>query len=301
MYGPGPGSAEPGKNSVEHEPSRTALGTAALRALAAADEKVRGPDSLAELFVTEDVRRALKIPAAARSLFLSHITPGMYEYLIARTAFFDALVERALREGAPQIVFLGAGYDTRPHRFRDLIGPARIFELDARPTQQRKTDILKSSGIPIPPGLVHVPVNFNSDDFLEKLSSAGFDKRREAVFVWEGVSYYLPAEAVDATLRLIGSCLPGSSVAFDYACLSPENLQDEKVRHMREMHRTRYEGEPVRFGIRSPGIREFLGKRGFEIREHLTAEEMQSKYVSRPGAPSEKIPALFCLVEARVC
>lgn len=276
------------------------MGTATLRALAAVDEGVRGPDTLAGIFLTDNRRRALKNPAAARLAFSRHITPGMYEYLIARTAFFDALVERALREGAPQIVLLGAGYDTRPYRFRDLIGDARIFELDARPTQRRKIAILESNGIMAPPQLACVPINFNSENFLEKLGGAGFDKRLEAVFVWEGVSYYLPAGVVDETLRLISSCPPGSSVAFDYACLSPENLQDEKVRHMREMHKLKYEGEPVRFGIRGPGIGEFLANRGYEVREHLTAEEMQKKYVSRPGAPAEKIPALFCLVDARV-
>jgi len=59
----------------------------------------------------------------------------MYEYLIARTAFFDDIVEQALRENIPQIVFLGAGYDSRPYRFKDLIKETSIFELDIHTTQ----------------------------------------------------------------------------------------------------------------------------------------------------------------------
>jgi len=37
-----------------------------------------------------------------------------------------------------QIVSLGAGYDGRAYRFKDLAGDTRIFEFDARPTQVRK-------------------------------------------------------------------------------------------------------------------------------------------------------------------
>lgn len=56
--------------------------------------------------------------------------PGSYEYFIARTAFFDAAVRRALDENVPQIVLLGAGYDSRAYRFADRIRDTRIFELD---------------------------------------------------------------------------------------------------------------------------------------------------------------------------
>jgi O-methyltransferase involved in polyketide biosynthesis len=39
--------------------------------------------------------------------------PGSYEYFIARTAFFDAAVRRALDGNVPQLVLLGAGYSGR--------------------------------------------------------------------------------------------------------------------------------------------------------------------------------------------
>lgn len=287
------------EKSVEHEPSKTAMGTASLRALAAVDEAVRGPDTLAAIFLTDNRRWLLKNPVAARKLFSRHITPGMYEFLIARTSFFDGLFEQALREGAPQIVFLGAGYDTRAYRFQGIIRESRIFELDAGPTQRRKLEILKCNVVPIPRQLAFVPVNFNTDNFIQNLVRAGFDTGRLSLFIWEGVSYYLPPEVVDETLRLISSCLPGSSVAFDYSNYSTENLRDEKSRSMRERHNAKYEGEPVKFGI-GDDIGEFLAARGYEICAHLNAAEMQEKYVGFPGAPGERIPSVFCLAHARV-
>ena len=205
--------------SVDHQPSGTALATATMRALAAHDERkeIRGPDYLAETFLTEDRRSILKDSAKRQWVLKNKITPGAYEFMIARTAFFDAVVKQALGENVPQLVFLGAGYDTRPYRFRDVIQRTRIFELDAPPTQQRKQKLLEQASIPIPAQLAFVPVNFNIDNLREVLLGAGFETDQRSLFVWEGVTYYLSAEVVDDTLSCVSSCSPpGSSMAFDY-------------------------------------------------------------------------------------
>ena len=45
--------------------------------------------------------------------------------------------------GVPQVVFLGAGYNSRAYRFRDLIGETQLFELDVASSQERKRRIGK--------------------------------------------------------------------------------------------------------------------------------------------------------------
>jgi len=62
--------------------------------------------------------------------------PGTYEYLLARTKYFDDIFKKGLDENISQMIILGAGYDTRSLRFKNLIQDTRIFELDA-PTTQR--------------------------------------------------------------------------------------------------------------------------------------------------------------------
>jgi O-methyltransferase involved in polyketide biosynthesis len=65
--------------------------------------------------------------------------------------------------------------------------------------------------------------------------------------------------------------------------------------------RSRYSGEPTKFGIRAGDCEAFLAMRGFEVKEHLTAADMREKYLSidaNPGAG--KVPSLFCLVYATV-
>ena len=40
--------------------------------------------------------------------------------------------------GAAQVVILGAGYDSRAYRMRELLKGVRVFEVDYGPTQEYK-------------------------------------------------------------------------------------------------------------------------------------------------------------------
>ncbi len=296
--------ADTNKRSVEYQPSETAMATAFLRALASHDEReeVKGPDYLAEVFLTEDRKHLLKDPILRKWVMKSKITPGMYELVIARTAFFDHVVQQALGENVPQIVFLGAGYDTRPYRFKDLIQDTRILELDAQPTQQRKKEILHQASVPIPEQLAFVPINFQTNNLKKALLAAGFSRDQKSLFVWEGVTYYLSVQVIDSTLSFIRSNSPsGSSICFDYASLSPEALNESGVKKLREHMKSRYPAEPTRFGITQGKLVLFLSERGYDIIEHLTPNEMQGKYLTvRDGSLAGILPTHLCLVHASI-
>jgi methyltransferase (TIGR00027 family) len=290
------------KMSVEYRPSKTAMGAATLRALAVMDERIKGPDYLAELFLTEEHKSPLKDPEIREWVIKNRIAPGMYEFMIARTAFFDYVVEQVLCENIPQLVFLGAGYDSRPYRFKDIIKNTRIFELDIKPTQQRKKELLNQSDISIPDQVVFVSINFNTDNIGDVLNLAGFNSNKKTLFVWEGVTYYLSAHVIDDTLSIIKShSPPGSLICFDYACHSPDILNDEGLKKIREMMRSNYPGEPTQFGIKLGEIESFLSSRGYHVLEHLNSTEMERKYlILHDGSSVGKIPALFCLILASV-
>lgn len=74
-----------------------------------------------------------------RTFYCRILAPaGIYEYVIARTKYIDAVFKRALSEQFDQILLFGAGFDTRALRFQAAAQHTRIFELDASPTQQAK-------------------------------------------------------------------------------------------------------------------------------------------------------------------
>ncbi|NPU84453.1 MAG: SAM-dependent methyltransferase [Syntrophaceae bacterium] len=296
--------AEPNQivKTVDHEPSETAMGAAFLRAMSAVDRRIgiRGPDSLAKLFLPESRRIILDDPALRGWVIRNAVSPGMYEFMIARTAFFDDMFKQALAAGVPQIVFLGAGYDSRSCRFRDFLGDVRIFELDMPETQRHKQELLNTAGVPIPEQLTFVPIDFRTGGIGSKLRKAGFDAGRETLFVWEGVTYYLPPRVVGDTLKVIKtSSSAGSSVCFDYASHSIEKLEQDRVMRLRETMKMNYPGEPTCFSLRDGEIEAFLSKRGFRILEHLTSEEMEARYLNLPDRSlAGVIPGVFCFVHA---
>jgi methyltransferase (TIGR00027 family) len=290
--------------SVANKPSETAMATATLRALASHDsrEEIRGADYLAGIFLTEDRKSPLKDKTKRQWVMQNKIAPGAYEFMIARTSFFDQIVRDALVRDLPQIVFLGAGYDTRPYRFKDLVQGTRIFELDAPPTQFRKREVLKNNAIAMPQELKFVPIDFSQDNLQTVLLDAGFSLDKPALFVWEGVTYYLSSDTVDETLSAVRELSStGGSICFDYGSISPETLNDEGAKKMREHLKANHPGEPTKFGIPRGALESFLSERGYVVVECLNSSDMETRYLTlRNESIVGKVPTLFSLVHAAV-
>ena len=292
------------KSPIEKQSSGTAMATAFMRALAAHDSRkeIRGHDYLAEIFLEEEQKKPLNDPAIRAWVMKNKIAPGAYEFMIARTAFFDEILEQALRENIGQVVILGAGYDSRPYRFGEFIQDTQIFELDSEPTQTRKKECLLQAGILISKQIKFVPVNFEIDNLKDALIAAEYSPVKKTLFIWEGVTYYLSSEVVDKMLTFVKLNSPSSSaIGFDYASLSEEALNEKGVKELRKLMQSQHAGESTRFGIRAGRIGAYLKERGFAVRKHLTAVDMGEIYLTTGGnLKAGKVPSLFCLVYATV-
>jgi methyltransferase (TIGR00027 family) len=292
---------------VQKEASGTAMWCALIRALAAAETKegLKGGDYLAEIFLPDNQRALLKTPAQ-RKWAMRQQPPGMYAYLLARTFYFDHVVEQALQEKIPQIVILGTGYDSRPYRFQKLAKETKFFELDTFPTLQHKKELLQKANIAIPENVVFVPIDFNKDTFEEVFSKAGYDKHKKTLFLWEGVTMYLEPAAVDTTLRFIKTNAPvGSTVCFDYEAswtdLDPADLA--VVAEIGDFWRRNFPHEATESTMGGEGMSAFLSRRGYTIIDHLQAktDAIQSKYFTFHDALAiGHVPAVFGFVQASV-
>jgi len=118
------------KKDVEQKSSETALFAALYRAVANKEFKNQelAPDYLAEFFLPSLYKFLIKFKTIRTKIKNKDkkLTPGMYEYMLARTAFFDNVFIDALNNNIPQIVLLGAGYDTRAWRFEKLNNTTKI-------------------------------------------------------------------------------------------------------------------------------------------------------------------------------
>jgi methyltransferase (TIGR00027 family) len=139
-------------------------------------------------------------------------------YIVARTRWLDDVVMSRRRGSVkPQLVLLGAGYDTRAWRLHDA--GQRVFEVDASATQAEKLRRIGAAGMDASRA-TFVPVDFTQggkggQELLPLLVAAGLNPHAPTTVIWEGVTPYLSEEDVDATLRQL-SRIPRVIVAFDY-------------------------------------------------------------------------------------
>src|SRR5262245_57142469 len=165
-------------------------------------------DPLARDFLDGPLRAVANlaaVPVAGRIIppLYDLIWPGPRPSAVARTRLIDDTLEDALADGTTQLVFLGAGFDSRAWRLPG-IGQALVIEVDRADTQRTKIAALRRMRRPVD-HVRFVPVDFEHDDLAEAVRNAGLTADRPAVFVWEGVTNYLTAEAVDRTLRVVHS------------------------------------------------------------------------------------------------
>ncbi len=141
--------------------------------------------------------------------------PGARASGVARTRLIDDLLAQALASQIEQVVILGAGYDCRAYRL-PLLVQARVFEVDQASTLTAKRQRLGQVLHGLPPSVSFVEVDFNQQHPEGALEAAGYRGDLRTCFIWEGVTNYLTAAAVDGTLRWIGSAAAGSRVLFTY-------------------------------------------------------------------------------------
>ena len=256
--------------SEQKSASETAEITALLRAAACfeMDDKIKGRDSLAKLFLPEERREKIS-SEVWRQAFKEKVeekSKGLYEYVVARTAYFDELFANALKENT-QIVLLGAGYDSRAYRF-----PAggKIFEVDAPFTQERKVSILKANGVDLDRAKF-VSVDFEKDNLFARLVESGYDCRQQTLFLWEGVVLYLSPETVDSILRAIkqNSC---GVLVFDYLNVAMEGRDSVVLKD-----------ERVLFGMGKAEIGAYLRSLGYRVLENLDPDEISARHLTCSG------------------
>ena len=140
---------------IERATSRTAEMTCVSRAASFLETNAHyhSDDYLAVKLLPGFVKALIHIPLFRR-LFVRIFAPtGVYEYVIARTKYIDAVFKKALDDRFDQILLFGAGYDTRASRFQDKAQHTRIFELDELHTQPAKIKQLRKRNLNIPSNL----------------------------------------------------------------------------------------------------------------------------------------------------
>src|SRR3989304_2176660 len=271
------------KRRIETKSSQTAAYNCFSRGCATREKgpRFRGPDYMAEVMFPPLAKLALDFAPLRKFLMRQMFPPGIYEYVLARTKVMDSAFMEALEARVAQIVLLGAGFDTRALRFADQNRGTQVIELDVATTQQPKIEILRRKKIRLPQELVFATIDFDKQDIFEVLSKAGYQPGQKSLFLWEGVTMYLSAQAVDGTLNFIRShAALGSRVAFDYIYASVLRRENRYYGEQGIFETVSKTGEGWTFGLEDGEIETFLSERGFEIVAHYTPPELEKLYLT---------------------
>jgi len=135
---------------------------------------------------------------------------------------------------------------------------------------------------------------------LEKLFDCGYQRQKKTLFIWEGVVYYVTAEAVDQTLRFVSrNSGTGSSIIFDYAYASALTATDKRSEVARMQRTQRYTGEGLIFGIEEGQIEAFLQARGYTQIKNMTSADLKEVYLT--GVNQTRVIApIYAIVHATV-
>jgi methyltransferase (TIGR00027 family) len=308
-------------------PSRTSIWAAAARALGARDPDptVRNPDWLAERLIGPAERALLAEQRVVQALdqdydaaSTNYEALGPARALLVRTHFIDQKLEQAVRSGARQLVILGAGFDTRAYRLKELLKDLRVFEVDRPATQRYKQQRVRDVVNQIPPNLTYTPFDFRQERVGDALDRVRYDPAAKTFFIWEGVTMYLPENVVRETFQWISThAAPGSAVVFDFvyhgvierlANVSIEKIPEGPPKEMFLRWRRLLENEPWQCGLPDQGEREYLKSVGLEARDILSmgGPDSEKRYLTRQDgsvfcalpAGAQAQPQMYWLAEA---
>jgi methyltransferase (TIGR00027 family) len=284
-------------------PSRTARQNALFRALEARrppGERI-ADDPLAVRFLSPELRllaEAARAPALRR--LIEHVIdrnwPCARPGVVVRTRLIDETVVEALPH-VEQLLILGAGFDTRAYRLPG-VDRRRVFEVDHPSTQDDKRRILHRRAGGVPPHVTLVPVVFGTDDPAARLREAGFVLGTRTLVIWEGVTNYLDAAAVDTTFAFLAGALgPGSPVVFTYVHRGMLDGSATFAGAETTMRAVRKVGEPFTFGFDPCEVGAYLAARGFDLVWDTEVAEAAARY--HPPGPRPEAPAYYHVVHAR--
>jgi methyltransferase (TIGR00027 family) len=214
--------------------------------------------------------------------FIDARWPGARTSGIARTRLIDDWASDEVAAGAQQVLILGAGFDSRAWRlpaFRDL----PVFEVDHPATSAVKRKQIEELGASTS-RVTFVPIDFDRERLSDTLLNAGFQGGRRTLVIWEGVTNYLTAEAVDATLRWVGALAEGSRLIFTYVDADVLGGSNRFQDAARPRLAVKSAGEPWTFGFHPRELPLYLKERGLQLSKDLGANEYRRITMGLPGA-----------------
>ena len=175
----------------------------------------RNPDTMVRRFIP--MLRRLRF-AWLRPEELSRMrSDPFYYYLVARTRYYDQVLENAVAAGVRRIVNVGCGSDTRAYRFKDLLRRKGVTVLECDQPESITAKKQLVSRWPESDHVDHLPIDLNDGSWPALEARLGGRGGPKTLVLMEGVSPYVNGSAFLEVLCIFGRRLPlDSYVTYDF-------------------------------------------------------------------------------------
>jgi len=213
--------------------------------------------------------------------------PGIWAGMLGRKRYIDEKLTESIG-GMDAMMNLGAGFDTRAFRLRELSG-VQVWEVDQSENIRKKHKrLLKVLGS-IPSHIRLVPVDFDRGELEGMLASQGYSGEMKTFFIWEGVTQYLTDGGIRSTFDFLAHAAPGSHLAFTY--IRRDFLDGRNMHGWQEGYRKYVTNDGLwLFGMNPEEWPSFLQKYGWRLREDVGAGELDERYIRPTGRQLHATP-----------
>jgi methyltransferase (TIGR00027 family) len=184
------------------------------------------------------------------------LMPGQFEGFGHRKIFMQQQVQAAIKQGARQVLVVGAGFDTLCLRLAPQHNHVQFFEVDHPATSAAKARGVALEGQPA--NMIQIAADLGEQPLSKVLSEDGrWQSSLPSVLLAEGLFQYLTDDEVRGLLRDAAACTsPGSRFTFTHAIPGERRMVSIL---------TRLIGEPWKSAVRSKDLPEYVEGTGWTM------------------------------------
>jgi methyltransferase (TIGR00027 family) len=249
----------------------------------------RGPDTLVRYFIP--VVQRWRTAWITRDELARFRAEPFYYYLLARTKYYDQLIQDAVADGVKRIVIVGCGSDTRAYRFQDLLrgNGVGVLECDQPEAIHVKEHMAKRwrNGDRVE----YLPIDLNDDVWPALGQWLGDRSDLKTLVLMEGVSVYVHDSAFRRFLGFLGTSLSsGSHVAYDFKLREANDA-------FGRVGRTR---TPFRLSPEPDAVRAFHDGLGLRLERMELSSALNGRFLTGLAQPAAALFSEDCLLKLRV-
>ena len=203
--------------------------------------------------------------------------PGIYSHFALRKRCITEYVEKAVKNGARQLIVIGGGFDTLSLQIAKKYAAVKVLEIDHPATQSFKLKVLKGSKTQVQFLGLDLSKSTKKDLLLKSTLYSGEVK---SVFVAEGLTMYIREKELEDILTFVrDESGPKSQFIFTYMQeQAPDNFQFHNASSLTNIW-LKLKGESFTWGARKEHLEKILETKGFDICAHIRQGQLRRKYL----------------------